>query len=87
MACTALVIGVAHPVLIEHLPEFGVILVEEVVLADAYPVQARALLELLDEFRLQVVLDFAFALVHTSDSCREESDVGEVRRLVGTDVQ
>ena len=38
MAGATLVIGVAQAVLVEHLPELGIVPIEEVVLADADPI-------------------------------------------------
>ena len=71
MAGTALVIGVAQPVLVKQFPELGIVLVKEIILANAQPVQSRTLLKLVDEFVLQVVIDFALALVHAGDGRRE----------------
>lgn len=87
MASTALVIDKTQVILFEQFPELGVILVEEIVLANAQPVHLGALLELSDEFRLDVVIDRAFALVHALDGRREQADVGKVIGLVSADVK
>ena len=86
VACTALVIGVVQSVLVEHSPELGIVLVEEIILTDAQPVQTGALFKLGNQLALQVVIDFALALVHAGDGRREQAHVVEVIGLVGADV-
>ena len=83
---TTLMIGVAQAVLVEQFPELGIVLIEEILLADAQPIDLGALLELGDELGLQVVIDGALALIHAADSGREQTHIGKVIGLVSTDV-